>query len=97
MIHTQTEMLVLGFYKKAISCKKLAVNFPVEPPSLTFYRHLRSGLVYFVYCSPDSAPVKERMTYTMSIPELVNIIASDNGVVVDKKREITDGEELTFA
>ncbi|ORY15218.1 hypothetical protein BCR34DRAFT_598687 [Clohesyomyces aquaticus] len=96
MIDIESETLVLGFYNKSVGPGELLTKFPTETPSLTFYRHLHSGITYFVYCSPDSAPVKERMTYTMSIPGLVNIIASNNGVVVDKKLEIHDGDDLAF-
>ena len=69
---------------------------PTDYPSFTFYRHLHSNVTYFIFCSPDSVPVKERMVHTMAIPGLVNIIAKESGVNVDQKIEIHDPDELEF-
>jgi twinfilin len=36
------------------------------------------------------------MTYLMAMPGMVNIIARENGAVVDKKIEVHDEEALKF-
>lgn len=36
------------------------------------------------------------MTHTMAIAGLVNVIAKDNGVVIDQKVEIHEPEDLSF-
>jgi twinfilin-like protein len=89
-------ILKLNFYEENLSPSGIAAKLPTDHPSFTFYRHLESGLTYFIFCSPDSVPVKERMSHTLAIPGLVNIIANENGVVVDQKIEIHDPDELEF-
>ena len=65
-------------------------------PSFTFYRHPTTKLLYFIFHSPDSATVKQRMKHTMAIPGLVNVHAQDQGVHVDQKIEIHSPEDLVF-
>ncbi|KAF2795092.1 hypothetical protein K505DRAFT_374155 [Melanomma pulvis-pyrius CBS 109.77] len=95
-VDMQTGILKLNFYEVNISPETIEGKLPTDHPSLTFYRHLESHLTYFIFCSPDSAPVKECMTYVMAIPGLINIIAKECGINVDQKIEIHDREELEF-
>ncbi|KAF2650094.1 hypothetical protein K491DRAFT_782864 [Lophiostoma macrostomum CBS 122681] len=44
--------------------------------------------LYFIFFSPDSAPVKQRMIHTMAVPGLVNVICKEVGLRVDEKREL---------
>jgi twinfilin-like protein len=68
---------------------------PTTHPTFTFYRHSNTCL-YFIFHSPDSAPVQQRMKHTMAIPGLINIHAEECGVRVDYKIEIHDPEDLVF-
>jgi len=88
--------LKLNFSKKNVDPAAVMAMLPTDYPSFTFYRHLHSNVTYFIFCSPDSVPVKERMVHTMAIPGLVNIIAKESGVNVDQKIEIHDPDELEF-
>ncbi|KAF2126022.1 actin monomer binding protein-like protein [Dothidotthia symphoricarpi CBS 119687] len=74
----------------------VTARLPTERPSFTFYRHPSTNILYFIFCSPDSASVQERMKHTMAIPGLVNVHAEDNGVHVDQKIEIHDPADLVF-
>ena len=89
-------MLQLNFRYESLTPTEVASHLPSDKPSFTFYRHITDNRLYFIFCSPDSANVKERMKHTMAIPGLVNIIAKDNGVNVDQKLEIHDADELDF-
>jgi twinfilin len=95
-VDISTETLILNFQAHNILPIDLPSKLPSSHPSLTFYRHLDSSLLYFIFLSPDSAPVKVRMMHTMAIPGLVNIIAKENKVQVDQKIEIHDPEDLNF-
>lgn len=96
-VNIQTEVLQLNFRAGNVDAAQVAARLPTDRPSFTFYRHPANSLLYFIFCSPDSATVQERMKHTMAIPGLVNIIAKDNGVNVDQKIEIHDPEDLEFA
>jgi twinfilin-like protein len=74
----------------------VASTLPKDKPSFTFYRHPITNLLYFIFHSPDSASVQERMKHTMAIPGLVNVHAKDQGVHVDQKIEIHDPEDLVY-
>ncbi|KAF2015536.1 hypothetical protein BU24DRAFT_491769 [Aaosphaeria arxii CBS 175.79] len=91
-----TEKLVLNFQASNIAPDEVAARIPKSKPSYTFYRHPASGLLYFINSSPDAATVKERMTHTMAVPGLVNIIAKEQGAATDRKVEIHDPEDLMF-
>lgn len=96
-MNISTEVLVLNFDTRKLDPAEVASRLPTEKPSFTFYRHTSNSRLYFIFCSPDSATVKERMKHTMAIPGLINVIAKDNGVNVDQKLEIHDLEDLEFA
>ncbi|KAF2875142.1 hypothetical protein BDV95DRAFT_603909 [Massariosphaeria phaeospora] len=96
-VNIPTETLQLNFSEKGVSPAGVATKLPAEHPSFTFYRNPDTQLLYFIFCSPDCAPVRERMGHTLAIPPLINIIAKDNGVNVDQKIEIHDGDNLDFA
>ncbi|KAF2270117.1 actin monomer binding protein-like protein [Lojkania enalia] len=91
-----TETLKLNFSEGDISPSDLAARLPKEHPSYTFYRHPDSNILYFIYCSPDSAPVKVRMASIMAIAGLISITAKNMGANIDQKIEIHDGEDLEF-
>jgi twinfilin-like protein len=74
----------------------VAATLPKDKPSFTFYCHPTTQLLYFVFHSPDSASVQERMKHTMAIPGLINVHAQDRGVYVDQKIEVHDLENLVF-
>lgn len=95
-VNMSTEALQLNLDARKLAPANVASHLPTEKPSFTFYRHTSNNRLYFIFCSPDSANVKERMKHTMAIPGLINIIAKDNGVNVDQKLEIHDPEELNF-
>jgi len=90
-----TETLELK-YVKHLAIPDVAATLPANTPSFTFYRHPTAQLLYFIFHSPDSASVQERMTHTMAIPGLVNVHAEVQGVHVDQKIEIHDPEDLVF-
>ena len=93
---TTTDVLYLISHSKHLDPSAIVSHTPLHTPSFTFYIHAVTHRLYFIFCSPDSAGVKEKMKHTMAIPGLVNIIAKDNGVIVDQKIEIHDPEELDF-
>jgi twinfilin-like protein len=95
-VNITTEILMLNFLASNISPTDVANRIPTELPSFTFYRHPETNLLYFIFCSPDSASVQQRMKHTVSIPGLVNVHAQDSGVHVDQKLEIHDPGDLTF-
>lgn len=95
-VNVSTEVLQLNFYTKNLAVVEVSARLPTDKPSFTFYRHASNNRLYFIFCSPDSANVKERMKHTMAIPGLVNVIAQDNCVNVDQKLEIHDPKELYF-
>ncbi|KAF2714717.1 hypothetical protein K504DRAFT_486553 [Pleomassaria siparia CBS 279.74] len=96
-VDMSSEKLKLNFHDKGVAPSLVAERIPTAYPSFTFYRHSESHVTYFIFCSPDSVPVKERMTHTMAIPGLVNIIAKENGLEIDQKIEIHGADELEFA
>ncbi|KAF2112518.1 hypothetical protein BDV96DRAFT_601926 [Lophiotrema nucula] len=90
-----TLTLQLNFTSPNLPADQLASKLPKDHPTYNFYRHPTTSLIYFIYLSPDTAPVKSRMSSIMAIPGLVNIIAeSEEGVTVDRKIEIHDPEDL---
>jgi len=95
-VNTHTESLQLNFTSKALPASTVPSRLPTSTPSFTFYRHDTNNRLYFIYCSPDSATVQERMKHTLAIPGLINIIARDNGIDVDQKIEIHEPEDLDF-
>ncbi|KAL5408750.1 hypothetical protein PMIN04_011280 [Paraphaeosphaeria minitans] len=95
-VNISTEILQLNVRANNLPSADVASRLPTDKPSFTFYRHSSSDCIYFVFCSPDSAHVKERMKHTMAIPGLINIIAKDNGVNVHQKLEIHVPEEMDF-
>ena len=95
-MNTRTDSLELNHVKPNISPTDLASTLPTSQPSFTFYRHPTSRLLYFIFHSPDSAPVQARMKHTMAIPGLVNVHAEEQGVRVDQKLEIHDPADLVF-
>ncbi|KAK7189640.1 cofilin/tropomyosin-type actin-binding protein [Paraphaeosphaeria sporulosa] len=95
-VNVSTEILQLNFRANDLAPADVASRLPTDKPSFTFYRHASNHRLYFIFCAPDSANVKERMKHTMAIPGLINIIAKDNSVSVDQKLEIHDPEELDF-
>ncbi|KAJ4294177.1 Twinfilin-1 [Kalmusia sp. IMI 367209] len=95
-VDVSTEVLQLNFRSKDLTPIDVASHLPTDKPSFTFYRHVTDNRLYFIFCSPDSANVKERMKHTMAIPGLINITTKDNGVNVDQKLEIHDADELDF-
>ncbi|KAJ4986396.1 cofilin/tropomyosin-type actin-binding protein [Stagonosporopsis vannaccii] len=81
-----------------ISCllpEQVPSHLPITHPSFTLYRH-PNKLLYFIFHSPDSATVQQRMKHTMAIPGLVNVHAEDYGVHVDQRVEIHEPEDLVF-
>jgi uncharacterized protein (DUF2249 family) len=86
----------LNYLKERVVPDDVASTLPSDKPSFTFYRHPVTELVYFIFHSPDSASVQERMKHIMAIPGLVNVHAQDQGVHVDQKIEIHDPEDLIF-
>ena len=92
----RTENLKLNIDAKHVSPESVSERLPIDHPSFTFYRHLETRVTYFIFCSPDSVPVKERMTHTLAIPGLVNLIAKEVSIEVDQKIEIHDRDELVF-
>ena len=92
----RTENLKLNIGAKHVSPELVSERLPIDHPSFTFYRHPETRITYFIFCSPDSVPVKERMTHTLAIPGLVNLIAKEVGIEVDQKIEIHDRDELVF-
>lgn len=75
---------------------RIGAKIPSTHPSFTFYRHPASKVPYFIFFSPDSAPVKVRMMHTMAIPGLLNVTAKEQGVHVNQMIEIHDIDDLVF-
>lgn len=92
----ETEHLVLSSALTDVTPEDVATIFPMSHPSFTFYRHKVSSILYFIFHSPDSASIQERMKHTMAIPGLINVHAEDAGVHVEQKIEIHDPSELVF-
>jgi twinfilin-like protein len=94
-VDAATETLTLTS-APAVHFELLPSHIPSDHPSFTFYRHPNTNLLYFIFFSPDSTPVKERMTHTMAIGGLVSVIAKEAGALVDRRIEIHDVEDLRF-
>ncbi|KAF9691762.1 hypothetical protein EKO04_010409 [Ascochyta lentis] len=88
-------VLALDFQTSSLRPELVPSRLPTTYPTFTFYRHANT-LLYFIFHSPDSASVQQRMKHTMAIPGLVNLHAQDSGVHVDQKIEIHDPEDLVF-
>ncbi|KAF2996032.1 Twinfilin-1 [Curvularia kusanoi] len=88
-------VLSLDMQTSSLLPSDLPSRLPTTHPTFTFYRHPNRRL-YFIFHSPDSATVQQRMKHTMAIPGLVNVHAEDCGVHVDQKIEIHEPEELVF-
>jgi twinfilin-like protein len=88
-------MLTLNFSKHLIDPTSIAGHLPTDYPSFTFYKHPTTHLLYFIFHSPDTAIVQQRMKHTMAIPGLI-VHAEDAGVHVDQKIEIHDPDDLVF-
>ncbi|KAA8620578.1 actin monomer binding protein [Pyrenophora tritici-repentis] len=78
-VNTSTETLELRYIKN-LAIADVAATLPAETPSFTLYRHaitriLLRFILYFIFHSPDTASVQERMMHTMAIPGLINIHA----------------------
>ncbi|KAI2481630.1 Actin monomer binding protein [Pyrenophora tritici-repentis] len=73
-VNTSTETLELRYIKN-LAIADVAATLPAETPSFTLYRHAITRIVYFIFHSPDTASVQERMMHTMAIPGLINIHA----------------------
>ncbi|KAF2001635.1 hypothetical protein P154DRAFT_464080 [Amniculicola lignicola CBS 123094] len=91
-----TDTLELNFQATSLPPMLVQSKLPTDCPSFTFYIHSQNSATYFIFCSPDSATVKERMKHTMAIAGLVNIIAKEAGINVDQKIEIHEREDLEF-
>ncbi|KAH9866688.1 hypothetical protein J1614_008381 [Plenodomus biglobosus] len=96
VVDMETESLALSSALTDVTPENVATLLPISHPSFTFYRHKVSSILYFIFHSPDSASVQERMKHTMAIPGLINVHAEDAGVHVDQKIEIHDPSELVF-
>lgn len=81
-------------FSQFLSPTTLIAHLPTTYPTFTLYRHPATRLLYFIFHSPDSAPVQARMKHTMAIPGLINVHAEDMGVHVDQKVEIHEPDEL---
>jgi twinfilin-like protein len=73
----------------------VASLLPTIQPSFTLYHHPTNWMMYFIFHSPDTATVQQRMKHTMAIPGLL-VHAEDAGVRVDRKIEIHDPDDLVF-
>ncbi|KAJ8119003.1 hypothetical protein OPT61_g124 [Boeremia exigua] len=87
--------LALDLQLSPLAPEQVSSRLPMSHPTFTFYRHPNKRL-YFIFHSPDSATVQQRMKHTMAIPGLVNVRAKDCGIHVDQKIEIHEPEDLTF-
>lgn len=87
--------LALDLQTMSVHPEDVCSHLPVTHPTFTLYRHPNKRL-YFIYHSPDSATVQQRMKHTMAIPGLVNVHAEECGVHIDQKIEIHEPEDLTF-
>jgi twinfilin-like protein len=79
----------------SVQAEHVSSHIPVTHPTFTLYRHPNKRL-YFIFHSPDSATVQQRMKHTIAIPGLVNIHAEDCGGHIDQKIEIHEPEDLVF-
>ncbi|KAF1961623.1 hypothetical protein CC80DRAFT_542991 [Byssothecium circinans] len=95
-LNIATEILTLNASLKSRLPSQVSSSLPTDRPSFTFYRHLSNEKLYFIFCSPDCASVRDRMMHTMAIPGLINVIARDSGIEVDRKIEIHDSGDLEF-
>lgn len=87
--------LALDIQAASLPPEQIPSHLPTTHPTFTFYRHPNNRL-YFIFHSPDSATVQQRMKHTMAIPGLVNVHAEDCGVHVDQKIEIHEPGDLIF-
>lgn len=90
-----TDLILTLDLQTSLPPELVSSKLPTTHPTFTLYRHPNT-LLYFIFHSPDSAPVQQRMKHTMAIPGLVNVHAEDCGVHVDQKIEIHEPEDLVF-
>lgn len=86
---------MLDLQTASIQPEDVSSLLPITHPTFTLYRHPNKRL-YFIFHSPDSATVQQRMKHTMAIPGLVNVHAEDCGVHIDQKIEIHEPRDLAF-
>jgi twinfilin-like protein len=94
-VNTTNETLDLVVSSASIQPNDLSSLLPSTFPTFTFYHHPTNSMVYFIFFSPDSASVQQRMTHTLAIPGLL-VHAEDVGVHVDRKLEIHDPDDVVF-
>lgn len=88
-------VLALDLVATSVQPEVVSSHIPVAHPTFTLYHH-PNKCKYFIFHSPDSANIQQRMKHTMAIPGLVNVHAEDCGVHIDQKIEIHEPEELIF-
>lgn len=88
-------VLSLDLQTSCLSPEQVPACLPTTHPTFTLYRH-PNKLLYFIFHSPDSATVQQRMKHTMAIPGVVNVHTKDCGVRIDQKIEIHEPDELVF-
>ncbi|KAF2027589.1 hypothetical protein EK21DRAFT_71505 [Setomelanomma holmii] len=94
-VDLSTEILTLTHSALNASPESISSFLPTTTPTFTFFHHPTHAIIYFIFHSPDSATVQARMKHTMAIPGLL-VHAEDVGVVVDRKIEIHEPDELVF-
>ncbi|KAH4403617.1 hypothetical protein HBI25_155470 [Parastagonospora nodorum] len=94
-VNITTDTLILTLSQSDIQPHSISSLLPTASPSFTFYHHPELSMVYFIFHSPDTATVQQRMKHTMAIPGLL-VHAEDAGILVDRKIEIHEPDELDF-
>ena len=92
-IDVRTETLELLCKEKGVGPDE--VRIPGDRPSYSFYRG-ETEEVLFIYVCPGTAKVKERMVAASSRSGVIEI-AKANGIVVSKRIEASEVEDVTAA
>ena len=90
-----TETLTLNLAKQDVASEDVASLISTTSPTFTFFHHPSTSILYFIFHSPDTASVQQRMKHTMAIPGLL-VHAEGVDIHVNQKIEIHEPEELVF-
>lgn len=77
----------------------LAITISSSEPRYSFYRHTDASTsttpIVFIYTCPSGSKVKERMVYSTSRNYVATQVAQEAGLVVEKKMEASDPEDIS--
>lgn len=93
-IDLPTETLELLNSATGVSPGQVPGKIPSDRPTYSFYHYPGTETIIFMYTCPGTSKVKERMVYASSRNGVIEV-AKGEGVVVSKRLEAGDPEDIT--